>query len=465
MPAEMRVSTNPEPVARAVLWGWHSADAVAAVHELRAGGRLDVVAWIGNHPDCTHRLDPLVHQFRLEPLPSGMDVDPGRLAPHELLTFCDMYSRVSRARALPVHELEHDAYCYLRFCVALLAAGRVTHVFFSSPPHFGVDYLLYIAALRAGVATAFCYQSLFPDRFFYVRTLEDFGRFAEVPDRSDPDEPPVRVERRFQKKLFYMQGVKLRGKPALASLANDLRRLATSRGRKPMSLAGALQKYREARQFARGYARWANGSPDLSVPYVYFALQLQPEMTTSTLGGGYSDQISALERLSAMLPEHWRIYAKENPKQTARQRGEAFFRRLSMIPKLQYVAKDVDTYALLESCRFASTVTGTVGWEAVTGGKPVLVFGQPWFAGLPGVVRFRAGLGVEELLGTTIDHPSLERALASLLRRTARGVIDPVYQGIVADFDPSANVARLRAFLELGLEGRLFVAAAAQEAA
>jgi hypothetical protein len=62
------------------------------------------------------------------------------------------------------------------------------------------------------------------------------------------------------------------------------------------------------------------------------------------------------------------------------------------------------------------------------------------------------------VLGVTIEHAAVERALAALLRKTARGVIDPVYQGIVAGFDASANVARLRDFLERGIEGQLFVA-------
>jgi hypothetical protein len=455
----MPASSSPATAARVVLWGWHTEDAAAAVRQVRARGRCETVAWFGNAPDCTHRLDPFIHQFRLDPLPPRMDADPGRLAPQELLTFCDMYSRVSRARGLPLQEFEHIAYCYLRFFAALLANGRVTHVFFSSPPHFGPDYVLYLVARRCGVATVFCCQSLFPDRFFYVRALEDFGRFDEVPDRPDgaAGEAAVRIERRHEKQLFYMQDLKIRGKPPIASLANDLRRIATGRRRKPMTFAGALQKHQEGRQFARGYERWAVDAPDLSRPYVYFALQLQPEMTTSTLGAGYSDQLSALERLSSMIPRDWLVYAKENPKQTSRQRGEGFFRRLSMIPKLRYVAKTVNTYALLQGCRFASTVTGTVGWEAISGGKPVLVFGQPWFASLPGVVRFRPGITVDEVTGTSIDHAALERSLAALLRKSFRGVIDPVYQGIVRDFDAAANAERLLDFLERELDGRLFV--------
>ena len=463
----MTAYPNPQPVARAVFWGWHSGDAVAAVRELRAQGRLEVVAWFGNARDCTHHLNPFIHEFRLEPVPRSLGVDPGRFTPAELSTFFDMYSRVTRTSALSVHEFEHVAYCYLRFFSGLLGGDRVTHVFFSSPPHFGPDYVLYLAARRHGIETVICYQSLFPDRFFNVRTLEDFGRFDEVQEvtGSEAGEQELRIERRFEKRLFYMQGLKIRYKLPMMELANDLRRIVVHSGNKPMTLAGALRRYREARQFARGYERAAVASPDLSASYVYFALQLQPEMTTSTLGGGYSDQLSALERLSAMIPDDWRIYAKENPKQTARQRGEAFFRRLAMIPKVSYIAKTVDTYALLQGCRFASTVTGTVGWEAITGGKPALVFGQPWFACLPGVLRYRAGLAVDEVLATAIDHASLERAVRALLRKTARGVIDPVYQGIVPKFDPHANVQRLLGFLERGIDGRLFAVAPAQRAA
>ena len=36
-------------------------------------------------------------------------------------------------------------------------------------------------------------------------------------------------------------------------------------------------------------------------------------------------------------------------------------------------------------------------------------------------------------------------------------MIDPVYQGIVRDFDAAANAERLLDFLERELDGRLFV--------
>src|SRR5690606_18589216 len=91
-PDPMTAPSSPATAARVVLWGWHSEDAVAAVRQVCARGRCVTVAWFGNAADCTHGLDPFIHQFRLDPLPPRLDADPGRLAPQELLTFFDMYS-------------------------------------------------------------------------------------------------------------------------------------------------------------------------------------------------------------------------------------------------------------------------------------------------------------------------------------------------------------------------------------
>ena len=42
-----------------------------------------------------------------------------------------------------------------------------------------------------------------------------------------------------------------------------------------------------------------------------------------------------------------------------------------------------------------ATITGTVGWEAITGGKPVIIFGRAWYKTLTGVYTFSPELDLE----------------------------------------------------------------------
>ena len=115
-------------------------------------------------------------------------------------------------------------------------------------------------------------------------------------------------------------------------------------------------------------------------------------MSTSTLGGNYSDQLLAIEHLSSILPDDSWIYVKENPKQTGAMRGPKFFDRLDRIPNLEFLPSYANTHDLIDNSDFVATVTGTVGWEAIRKGKNVLVFGMPWYRNLPGAIQFHQGI-------------------------------------------------------------------------
>jgi capsule polysaccharide export protein KpsC/LpsZ len=46
-----------------------------------------------------------------------------------------------------------------------------------------------------------------------------------------------------------------------------------------------------------------------------------------------------------------------------------------------------NAFELIDNCLFVATITGTVGVESVVRGKPVLVFGDPWYRGIPGSIN------------------------------------------------------------------------------
>lgn len=101
--------------------------------------------------------------------------------------------------------------------------------------------------------------------------------------------------------------------------------------------------------------------PIPSNPFVYFPLHLQPELTTSALGGDFADQVLAIERLARIIPSHWKIVLKENPKQTAFRGTPLFFERLDLVPSVTWVAQDTPTHGLLSQCEWVATITGSAG--------------------------------------------------------------------------------------------------------
>ena len=144
-------------------------------------------------------------------------------------------------------------------------------------------------------------------------------------------------------------------------------------------------------------------------------------MTTDVLGGKYVDQLLAIEKLRNMLPDDWYIYVKENPKQKLYMRGRYFFERLSLIANVVFVDRTIDTYKLMESAQFVSTITGTAAWEAITGGKNALIFGRVWFDHFPGIFRFEEIESIQEILQYRISHDDIQKETNKLRRKLIKG--------------------------------------------
>lgn len=125
--------------------------------------------------------------------------------------------------------------------------------------------------------------------------------------------------------------------------------------------------------------------PDLTVPYVYVPLHLQPEASTSPMGGVFVDQELMVQLLAAYLPDGVRIYIKENPKQGERMRSKEFYEALLDIPQASFVPRSFSTFVLTKNAIAIASVTGTACFEALFKGKPSMMFGHKHFQYAPGV--------------------------------------------------------------------------------
>jgi Capsule polysaccharide biosynthesis protein len=447
---------------RVVVYGFHATELVPAIRSA-VQGIGEVVHWIGVNRDGQSFDEDIVawhlgEQLCLPSLESASQC--GREA-----------ARTITERNFPqiADQLKRNPFCarmsndqlrslserlFIKFDTAL-ADKKVNLVVFQNLPHEGFELLLYFAAQNRRVRTVLCYQSILPNRFFYCESLDDFGFFRSC--ELEPAEPFV-MERQFEKYLFYMEGLpsKLQEPQVKSphkthdSWKQRWRRLGTKlkqktgyyrlRGKQPIAVDPQVE-------YEINLQNAINKTASINSPFVYFPLHLQPELTTSAIGDEYADQLRAIEELAQWLPSSVAVYVKENPKQTHRWRDAEFFARLQKVPRLKLIPTETSTYHLLRDCLFAATITGTVGWESISGGKPVLVFGRPWYLTLPGVFHFRDQSAFENVLNCKFSHAEFCNAVSELLRKSRPGIVDINYRRSLPDFDPETNSRAIAEFL------------------
>jgi hypothetical protein len=298
-------------------------------------------------------------------------------------------------------------------------------VLFGNIPHGGHDYLLYRLARALGIRTLVLFQVPVCPRFMILEDIDDFGAFEKVENGTAEDIGPLPEIKR----PFYMRRKNL----GVRGIYRFLKPLANPRK--------ALPYIRKGFRYFRFHAqmRAATSFPQERLPYVYFPLHLQPEMTTSSLGGYYVDQMLAIERLSRKLPEGMRILVKENPKQNEYQRPVNFYRRLQALDNVVLVPIEMNTYDLIRDCAFVATVTGAAGWEAINLGKPALVFGKAWYETLPGVFKYTAGVDIGRLCGTAVDKAEVEKRYRILMEKSWPGIVSSPCFNLVPGADVQEN--------------------------
>lgn len=350
-----------------------------------------------------------------------------------------------------------------------------THALFMNVPHLGYDVILYHVAVTLGLKVLVVSQTFFADSFFSMSAIEDFGHLN--PDA--PDGAPIAIEKGSAPDLFYMQDrwqtKGPRGRLGVKAVLALLKHVALKKPAKLLSPAYILGNLRRMRAVYGSLPDWRDPFSkffhtnelayfehlagyetqpvDLNLPFVYVPLHNQPEMSTQSLGGVFRDQALAVEAMASVLPEGWRIYVKENPRQGAYSRGPMFFHRLSRIRGVQFVPSETSTHELSTRAKITATVAGTAGWEALRKGKPVVVFGGGWWRDFPGVFPWKPDMDLAAIADTSFPHDALEQAFGNLQSRCHKGVIELLYQDRTKDLDHAANAEAVAMTLQGLLTG------------
>ena len=365
---------------------------------------------------------------------------------YNLLRYIDQHFRASSKflsrshKMITIHEYI-DFYHILASAIAdKIIAREVTHVLFFDIPHLAVDTIIYDVARALNLQIIILSQQ-FPNGVFSCSRIEDVGKMnLELMPRNQPKDETENTN------LWYMNADwqtksptgKLGMKEILrfykALLFQDPKSLLNFKFQRTLlsTLSCTLSQLPHWRspfnkffdfnwlEYLYYLTSLQETTLDLTHNYVYVPLHLQPEMTTSALGGEYRDQLLMLERLSAKLPLGWKILVKENPKQGPFARDPMFFHRFFRIDNVQMVAADANTTELSMKAKLVATVSGTAALEAVEMGVPSLIFGNAWFGSMHGVFKFDHTTDIETISKSKID--------TELVKKQKRYIVDKLYK-------------------------------------
>jgi len=363
-------------------------------------------------------------------------------------------------KMLNLHEYI-DYYHILSDTIAEQILDReVTHAIFFDIPHLAVDTIIYDVAKSMGIKTIILTQ-FFPNKIFSTEKIEDFGDVRLKLDNA----PLYPLDRRGENTPSYMdaawQEVGSRGNLTAKHKFNFLFYLLLNHPSALLNWHFIRQVLTKMNTIVSKFPEWRNPfdrffdqsyldyleylsdyegrSVNFDQPYIYVPLHLQPEMTTSALGGIYCDQLLMIEHLHNILPDGWKILVKENPKQGPFARGAMFFHRLNRLDRVQMVPSDTNTSSLAKNSQIVATVTGTAAWEAIQLGKPAITFGRAWFNSIPGIMKFDAQMDLIEVSKTVIDPLAVSKAAGALFERCHLGNIDKGFFSQVEKFDKIRN--------------------------
>ncbi len=164
-----------------VIWGFDSESASQAINMLKEKNIIDVKAWIGDAPESMHdMISFLVGDFKKDLYYGSAQNIYDEIFRSSIYQFMDMMSRHSFYAEKSFHDYLNIFNMQFDLFSNLLIENNIDVVLFSNLPHEGPDLVLYKIAKKLDVKTILFYQTMFPNKFFYVLDVEDFGKFREI---------------------------------------------------------------------------------------------------------------------------------------------------------------------------------------------------------------------------------------------------------------------------------------------
>ncbi len=298
----------------------------------------------------------------------------------------------------------------IRYWLAYFAQNPTKALFHGCTPHNLADYTCFHTAKYLGIPTLLVGHTMIND---YVITRRDYREMETIPANFKPGELNEHLKQsafsdskvlkivvqKNDAKAGAKNVVQEKSKINLEILKRQVRRYILKAPKFTASLAMSGTYPATVRRFLKKKNYFVYKSrqqkhdelamtPDLAQKYVYFAMHLQPERTSTPEAEVFEDHLLAINILAKALPVGWKLFVKENPRQFGKinlikgfhQRDISDYKDFINLANVQLISQKIPSRDLLANAQIISTLSGSVGWEALRAGKPVIIFANAWYA-------------------------------------------------------------------------------------
>ncbi len=316
----------------------------------------------------------------------------------------------------------------LRYWLAFYQQNKITSVLSGCTPHNISDYMAFITAKELGLTTLLAAHTMIND---HILIRHDYSGYEKVPASFmlGATEAELKaaisqalLERAMgeSKVLNYViqkndavsgaknvaKAKKKIDKEKLGVFADRFKRfvLTTPKFKTALALNGVyspkirrlirLYEIPRHKYLQRKHDELAI-TPDLNCKYIYFAMHLQPERTSTPEAELFEDHLLAIDILAKSLPSGWKLYIKENPRQYNKinllkgrhQRDISDYQDYLKLPNVHLISQKIPSKDVLKNAQVVSTLSGSVGWEALKAGRPCIIFANAWYSACESIHR------------------------------------------------------------------------------
>lgn len=334
--------------------------------------------------------------FYVSPFPEGFPTKdiPVRLDTEDLKNLSSeedsiLYLLERDLKYKPQRHLERTLYYYqlIKYAKWILLQTKPEVVIFNEIPHGTLGYIIYLISRKKNIETFIISRAFEFDHFQIFKTIEDINRLV-IDGLKDKKDIAFSNKNKADEDPFYMQ----QQRQKYASFFSLLR----TKSNKILKLRYKNFKvYRAKKQLKKRYQSLATAESELDKlqNIIYVALHYQPERTSMPQAGIFAQQWLMIDILHKSMPANFNIVVKEHPSTFFigghLQRNMEFYRLLNNYENLFLADINISSSRLMKRSTIVTTLTGTVGYEALKLKKPVFNFGYSTYSYCKGAFSVR----------------------------------------------------------------------------